>query len=822
MAASTAITFAIDGLHCASCAARAEKALAAVPGVIAPRVNLASRTASMDWDGAQAGSVNDALTAAGYPAREVSIALDVGDMHCASCAGRVERALLDLPGVTRASVNLATRRAVVWALDGSTDADQMVATISEAGYAATAADEGKGQATTSAGEEEGQAFRTALLSAMLTLPVFVIEMGGHLVPAFHHWIMRTLGIEVSWILQFILVTLVLVIPGRQFFERGIPAFFRRAPDMDSLVALGAGAAWVYSAIATFVPQVMPDGSVAVYFEAAAVIVTLILTGRWLEARARGKAGQAIRALIQLRPETVEVDAGDGMTETRATARLRRGDVVILRPGARVPVDGEILSGTGYVDESMLTGEPAPVAKAPGDPLVGGTVNANSALRMRVGATGRETVLARIVAMVEEAQATKLPVQALADRVIAVFVPAVLVIAALTVLAWLTFADGDAVGRALVAGVSVLIIACPCAMGLATPTSIIVGTGRAAELGVLFRRGDALQTLSDVDVVAFDKTGTLTEGCPSVTGIHPAADWAERDLLAIVSAAERSSEHPLARAIVEAADVRDVQVLTASDLHAVAGLGLSARVQDRTILVGSARFLQGEGVELPALPEQDAAHTPVMVAVDGAYAGHFTLADAIKPDAAAALDMLRAQGRTLALITGDTRAAADAMARILGIDHVEAEVLPGDKQKAVERLRAAHGPVAFVGDGINDAPALAAADVGLAVGTGTDVAIESADVVLSSGRVAGVANALEISAATLRNIRQNLGWAFGYNIALIPVAAGVLYPFTGVLLSPMLAAAAMALSSVLVITNALRLRALHPALRDDASISEAPV
>jgi Cu+-exporting ATPase len=801
------LTFPVDGLSCAACAARSERALSAVPGVEKAMVNPATKLAQVHGS-ATAAALAGAVKGAGYDARVESMTLDVEGMTCASCVARIEEALDRVPGVIAASVNLAAGTAQVRALDRTVDPAALVTAVRAVGYAAAPREAGTAGATP-VERSEAEAVRLrrqTLIAAALTLPVFLLEMGAHLVPGVHHLIGATIGHTTSWTLQFVLTTLVLAGPGREFFLKGIPALLRAAPEMNTLVALGTGAAWSYSTLSLFAPGLFPDGTRAVYFEAAAVICTLVLAGRMLEARVKGRAGAAIARLVGLQPKSARV-LRDGGAEDVPLDLLVAGDRILVRPGERIPTDATVAEGSGFVDESMITGEPVPVSKGAGDTVTGGTVNGNGALTVTATAVGRDTVLARIICMVEEAQGAKLPIQALVDRVTRVFVPVVLGIAVLTVGLWLALAPQEARGLALVAGVSVLIIACPCAMGLATPMSILVGTGRAAELGVLFRRGDALQRLSGTRVVAFDKTGTLTLGKPEVTDIFLAEGIVADEVLPVIAAVEASSEHPLAAAIVRASSgVRP----DANEVTAATGRGVSGAVGGRRVLVGSARFLREEGVEtapLDAAAQRLAAkaRTPVMAAVDGRAAVLFGIADPVKPEAAAALHALHAAGVATAMITGDTRATAEAIARDLGIDTVEAEVLPAGKAQAVEALRARHGAVAFVGDGINDAPALAAADTGIAIGTGTDVAIEAADVVLMSGDPRGVATALDLSAATMRNIRQNLFWAFAYNVALIPVAAGVLYPVAGIMLSPMLAGGAMALSSVFVVTNALRLR-----------------
>lgn len=811
------ITLSIEGLNCAGCVGRAERALAAVPGVADATVNLANHSAQMTLIGASLEDVRTALSGAGYPARELETLLQVDGMTCAGCAGRSERALQAVPGVVSASVNFATHTAHLRYVEGMTDPTALAAASTAAGYPGKVQQDDAAEPEDRTATEIAAARRLMLIAAVLTLPVFVLEMGGHIFPEFHHLITRTIGQQASWMIQFVLTSAVMIGPGAVFYRRGLPSLFKGEPDMNSLVALGSLAAWGFSTLALFAPSLLPEGTRAVYFEAAAVIVTLILLGRWLETRARGRTGSAIRKLVGLRPKTARVETDGEVVETPIEA-IVVGDILQVRPGERIAVDGQVLSGRSFVDESMITGEPAPVAKDVGDQIVSGTVNGSGALRFEAQKVGRDTMLAQIIAMVQQAQGAKLPIQALADKVVRVFVPVVIVLAILTIATWLIFGPAPALTHALVAGVSVLIIACPCAMGLATPTSIMVGTGRAAEMGVLFRKGDALQALGEARVVAFDKTGTLTIGHPSLTDLQVAPGLDENDVLALVAGAEAQSEHPIAAAILDAAQHRGLTVPVAAATEAVAGFGLRAKVEDRDVLVGAARLMQREGVDFAGFDAdlarlQQQGKTPLLVAIDGQIAAVIGVADPIKPGAVTALAALRAEGVSVAMITGDAKGTAQAIADELGITHVEAEVLPGGKRDAVDRLRAAHGPVAFVGDGINDAPALAAADVGLAMGTGTDVAIESADVVLVSGDLAGAVNALHISRATLRNIRQNLFWAFAYNAALIPVAAGVLYPAFGLLLSPMLAAGAMAMSSVFVLSNALRLRGLRPALRE---------
>jgi Cu+-exporting ATPase len=797
----------IDGMTCAACAARVERALGAVQGVERAEVNLATHAGRvvLGPDAAEGlgRRLSGAVQAAGYRAVPARIRLAVGGMTGPDSAARVEQALAAVPGVLSAGADAAEGSARVTAL--SADAGPLIAAAAAAGFEARAL-AGEAPAADRQAEEMRRLRRRLAVAAALTLPVVILEMGGHLLPAWHHLVAETIGERTSRGLQFVLVTLVLAGPGRAFFGRGLAALRRGAADMNTLVMLGTGAAWAYSTVALFAPGLMPEAARAVYFEAAAVIVTLILAGRWLEARARGRTGDAIRRLLALRPAAALVERGGEAVEV-PVEEIRRGEVLRIRPGERIAVDGVVREGSSFVDESMVTGEPMPVEKAKGAALIGGTVNGAGALRMRATAVGAETMLARIVAMVEEAQAARLPVQDLVNRITLWFVPAVLAAAAVTVLAWLVFGPG--LSHALVAGVAVLIIACPCAMGLAVPVSIMVGTGRAAELGVLFRRGEALQALSAVRTVAFDKTGTLTLGRPDVTEIMTFSGE-EAELLALAAGVEALSEHPLAGAVLRAAKARGITIPAAAGVEAVPGLGVTGTVGGRRVAVGNARLMAQEGAVGFDSAEALAAagRTVALVAVEGRAAGAIAVADRVKPGAAEAVAALRRAGLRVVMISGDRAAAAKAVGAALGVDEVIAEVLPAGKVAAVKALA---GPVAYVGDGINDAPALAAAEVGIAIGTGTDVAVESADVVLVSGDPGGVVNALEVSRRTMRNIRENLLWAFGYNVVLIPVAAGVLYPLGGWMLSPVLAAGAMALSSVLVLGNALRLRRVPTAM-----------
>lgn len=821
------LSLPVSGMTCASCVGRVERAISAIPGVKTASVNLATERADVTFIGAaDPQAVVEAIERAGYAVHEETTELAIQDMTCASCVGRVEKGLRQVPGVIEASVNLATERARVRHLAGVVTIADLEAAIEKAGYTSrrvAAAAGGAGDQDAERREAEGRKLqRSLLIAAALTLPVFILEMGSHLVPSMHHWVVHTLGLQTSGYIQFALATLVLFGPGLRFFRKGVPALLRGGPDMNSLVSVGTAAAYGYSVVATFAPGVLPQGTANVYFEAAVVIVTLILLGRMLEARAKGRTSQAIRRLVGLQAKTARVER-NGATVEIPLEQVTTGDVVLVRPGEKVPVDGQVVEGASYVDESMITGEPVPVSKGVGADVVGGTLNKTGAFSFRVTQVGANTVLAQIIRLVEEAQGSKLPIQAMVDKVTMWFVPAVMAAAVLTFLVWLVFGPSPALTFALVNAVAVLIIACPCAMGLATPTSIMVGTGRAAELGVLFRKGEALQALRDVSVVALDKTGTLTKGRPELTDLVPADGFAYDHVLALVAAVETRSEHPIAEAIVAAAGQRELTLAPVDGFEATPGYGVTATVSGRTVAVGADRFMTRLGLDVSTfLPTAqrlgEEGKSPLYAAIDGRLAAVIAVADPIKDTTPEAIRALHALGLKVAMITGDNAATAAAIARQLGIDEVAAEVLPDGKVAALKTFRANGARVAFVGDGINDAPALAEADVGLAIGTGTDVAIEAADVVLMSGDLRGVTNAIALSQATIRNIKQNLFWAFAYNAVLIPVAAGALYPLNGMLLSPIFAAAAMALSSIFVLGNALRLKRFRAPMSIEATAS----
>ncbi|MGE6359949.1 heavy metal translocating P-type ATPase [Psychrobacter glacincola] len=803
-------TLPIEGMTCASCVGRVEKVLKKVEGVENAEVNLATENAMISSSQPlDLIAVTKAVERAGYKVlASQPIELSIEGMTCASCVGRVEKALKKVEGVQQANVNLATERAWVQG-NAQVQSSDLIQAVKKAGYTAKQIEQNARVQQDKKATEQQQLKRDLAISLILAVPVFILEMGSHMIPAFHMWVMDNIGTQQSWLIQFVLTTLVLIFPGRRFYQKGIPALWRLAPDMNSLVAVGTLAAYSFSLVATFIPQVLPEGTVNVYYEAAAVIVSLILLGRYFEAKAKGRTSQAIQHLVGMQAKTARVHHNGQVIEV-PIAEVTTEMIVEIRPGERVPVDGEVVEGQSYIDESMITGEPVPVKKQVGDQVVGGTVNQNGNLNFRATAIGESSVLAQIIRMVEQAQGSKLPIQALVDKVTMWFVPIVMLLAMLTFIVWFIFGPEPALTFALVNAVAVLIIACPCAMGLATPTSIMVGTGRGAEMGVLFRKGEALQALQDVQVIAVDKTGTLTEGKPTLTDFYVQPGFEREQVLRIVASVEAKSEHPIALAIVQAAEQQNISLLPITTFDSVTGFGIKAEVEGQAVHIGADRYMQQLGLDVTPFKDEVAhlgqeAKTPIYVAIDQKLAAIIAVADPIKDTTYAAIAGLHQLGLKVAMITGDNRHTAQAIAAKLNIDQVIAEVLPDGKVDAIRQLQQQYGRVAFVGDGINDAPALAQADVGLAIGTGTDVAIEAADVVLMSGSLQGVPNAIALSKATIKNIRQNLFWAFFYNIALIPIAAGVLYPAFGILLSPIFAAGAMALSSVFVLGNALRLK-----------------
>jgi len=730
--------------------------------------------------------------------------LAIGGMSCAGCVKAVEDALAAVPGVSRAEVNFAEHMAVV---EGAVDPEALVRAVAAAGYEAQllrGAEDDEARQAAEAAHYRGLLRQTAFALAV-GVPLYLGGLAGVLPDPVEHP-------AVGWSLA-VLALAVMIYSGGHFYRGAWKAFLNHNANMDTLIALGTGTAWLYSVLVLAAPGLVPEGARHVYFEAAVLIIALVDLGNALETRARGRTAQAIRRLLDLRPKTATV-IREGREQEVPVERVGLEETVRVRPGERIPVDGVIIEGRSRVDESMLTGEPMPVEKGVGDSVVGGTINKTGTFLMRTTHVGEATALARIINLVRQAQAAKPAIGRLADRISAVFVPTVMIIAVLTFLAWYHFGPEPRISYAVTTAMTVLVIACPCALGLATPISLMVGVGKAAEHGILIRNGEALQQASRLSTVILDKTGTITEGRPALVHLESADEVDEGQALALAAALERGSEHPLAEAVLNAARERGLEIPAASDFQAHPGHGVEGVVGERRLRLGKPDWIAAQvdlGAWATVVTEQAReARTVILLADERHVLALLAIADPIKPDARAAIDRLRREGLTVVMLTGDQRLAAEAVARQVGVIDVIAEVLPEDKDRVVAERQERGEVVGMVGDGINDAPALARADVGFAIGTGTDVAVESADVTLLRGSLHGIADAIAISRATVRNIKENLFWAFIYNSLGIPVAAGVLYPFTGLLLDPVFAGAAMAFSSVTVVANANRLRRFRPA------------
>ncbi|MEW6263235.1 MAG: heavy metal translocating P-type ATPase [Thermodesulfobacteriota bacterium] len=805
-------TLALGGLTCAACVRRVEQSLNGLPGVSKAAVNLATEKAVVEFNPGLT-SLNDlkaAIVEAGYEVREsasAAINVSVGGMTCAACVRRVEKALSELPGVARTGVNLATEKASVAYDPNLVGIEAIKRAIEEAGYEFRGIEsEALRDVEREARQREYNSLkRRFIVSAVLTALIMIGSM-PHLIPA-----LRDLPAPVVFILLLILTTPVMFWAGGPFFLNAYKAARHWTTDMNTLVSLGTLSAYIYSLAATFYPRVFTGAGleVHVYYDSAAAIITLIVLGKMLEARAKGRTSEAIKKLMGLKPKTARV-IKEGRETDLQIELVQSGDLILVRPGEKVPVDGVVVEGRSAVDESMLTGESLPMAKGPGDEVIGATLNKTGSFTFRATKVGAESALARIIKLVEDAQGSKAPIQRLADQVAAVFVPVVIVVAVVTFMVWYFFGPRPSLTFAFLSFVSVMIIACPCAMGLATPTGIMVGTGKGAEYGVLIKGGESLETAHKVTAVIFDKTGTLTLGQPRVTDVMAWDGPSENEILALAAAVEKGSEHPLGEAVVRAAEDQGLELAKAEDFLAVPGLGVEAGLNGRRVLLGNAKLLIERGVDLARAETRSAelaaqGKTAMFVALDGRLVGLVAVADTLKDNSAQVVSELKAMGLKVILLTGDNRAAAEAIGRQIGADQVLAEVLPGDKAEQVRKLQAQGRVVAMVGDGINDAPAMAAADVGVAIGTGTDVAMEASDITLIRDDLRGVITAIKLSRRTMRTIKTNLFWAFIYNVIGIPIAAGVLYPFFGILLSPIIASAAMAMSSVSVVSNSLRLK-----------------
>ncbi|MCE5343946.1 MAG: heavy metal translocating P-type ATPase [Eubacteriales bacterium] len=815
--------FAIQGMTCAACALRIEKTVAKLPGVKQASLNFANEKLFVEYDDAALppDAVEQAVARIGYEATDKTATqtttIPIGGMTCAACVNRVEKAISKLEGVQSASVNLATEKATVVYNPQEVRLSAIRDSIRKAGYQPLLPSAGNAdnEDRTRKQKEIRTQWTKFIVAALFSLPLLYIAMAPMLTGLALPFpeALRPMAHPLRYAIIELLLTLPVIGVGYKFYTVGLRALWQRSPNMDSLIAVGTAAAFGYSLYSLI--RIAGGDHMAVeslYFESSGVIITLILLGKTLEAMSKRRTGEAVRKLMGMAPKTAIILQQDQETEVPID-EVVVDDIVVVKPGAKIPADGTVIYGHTAMDESMLTGESLPVEKQTGDPVYAATINTTGTVRFRVDKTGGDTALAQIIRLGEDAQGAKAPIAKLADVVSGYFVPTVMLIALVAGIAWLIGTGGN-VEFALTIFVSVLVIACPCALGLATPTAVMVGTGKGAEYGILFKSGEALETAHTIDTVIFDKTGTLTLGKPVVTDTLPTEGFTTEILLQLAASAEKASEHPLGQAIVAAATNSKLDFLTVENFASHTGRGIVAEIDHRTVVAGNRKLMEERGIATEAqLATADRlageGKTPMYVAVDGKLAGLIAVADVVKPGSREAVESLHKMGLQVAMITGDNKLTAEAIARQVGIDRVLSEVLPGDKANEVKRLQAEGRKVAMVGDGINDAPALAQADIGIAIGSGTDVAMESADVVLMRSDLQDVTTAIELSRKTIRNIKQNLFWAFGYNIVGVPIAAGLLHLFGGPLLSPIFAAAAMSLSSVSVVTNALRLKRFKP-------------
>ncbi len=804
----------VEGIDDRADLARIVESLERLEGVRSARVNASTGRVHITHEpsSTKMAKIVGFLERAGYRVGRETIGVRVRGMHCASCISGIEASLADTRGVLNASVSLATETASVEYLPDQVDFESIKEAIEATGNytAEPIRDADVDTETADRATEYRSLMRKFWFAAAISVPVLATAY-PEFVPGLSG-LSRT-AIRWIWLVDGLLALSVLLYSGRHFLTGMVAAFRHRTADMNTLIGLGTSAAWIYSVVAVAAPGLFPEGTAEPFFDVTAVVVALVVLGQALEIRAKGRTSDAIRKLLDLQAKTARV-VRDGVELDIPVEEVEVDDIVVVRPGEKIPVDGVVVEGGSAIDESMVTGESIPVEKGPGDDVIGATINKVGSLKFRATKVGKDTALAQIVKMVREAQGSKAPIARTVDVVASYFVPAVMITALLAFGIWYALGPSPQLTYAIVVAVTVLIIACPCALGLATPMSLMVGVGKAAEKGVLIRSGEALQTARALDAIILDKTGTITKGQPEVTNVLPAEGFAEDEILRLAASAERRSEHPLGEAIVEGARARDLALSEPEGFGAIAGHGIEATVEARSLLLGNRKLMTERGVEFGRLWDEavrfsDEGKTSMYVAIDGRPAGIVSVADTSKDDSVAAIRALHRMGLEVVMITGDNERTAKAIARQVGIERVLAEVLPEDKAAQVQALQAEGKKVAMVGDGINDAPALAQADVGIAIGTGTDVAIEAADVTLVGGSLNGVVLAIQISKRTFRNIKQNLVGAFGYNTVGIPIAAGVLYPAFGVLLSPLIAGAAMAFSSVTVVTNANRLRRFQP-------------